>query len=302
MCNLSKRILWLAGLAFAAFALLLGGRATAGSDVGDKAPDFTLKTHDGKSLTLSKLQGQRGAVLVFFATWCPPCMAEVPHVIKLTEQAKDSPVMVYGVNLQQEEGVVKKFVETAKVNYRVLLDSDGAVAKAYDVVGIPTIVAIDGSGVVRYRDHGLPDDIPGLLKTLSEGTNMKTAATAAEPGLRKTAATEQDYEKDGVRFISKETLTAWKESDKSLVIVDVLGKESYDKAHIAGAVHIPYAEVKDKAATLDKNATVVTYCANYKCHASTAAAQALTELGFAHVYDYKGGIKEWKEAGLPVGP
>jgi len=283
-----------------------GGRA---EDQAQIAPDFSLKTHDGKTFQLSKLNGKRGALLVFFATWCPGCMAEVPEVIEFVKTVGEKPVLVYGVNLQQSQDVVDRFVKEKNVNYRILLDQTGEVASKYQVTGIPLLVGIDAAGRVRYLDHGFPKDKQKLIATLSEGVEssevkeepaMKTEAKTL--GLRETASTDKDYVKDGINFISKETLQAWRQSDKSLVVVDVLSKESYDKAHVAGAVHLPYAELKEKAATLDKDATVVVYCANYQCHASTSAAEALTAMGFNHVYDYKGGIKEWKEAGLPVEP
>ena len=131
-------------------------RPPAPPKTGDDAPDFTLKTHDGRSLTLSRLKGQRGVVLVFFATWCEPCMAEVPHVKDFVEATRDKNILVYGVNIDQPLDVVKRFVEDKKVNYRILLDEKGAVAQRYGVYGIPHVTAIDADGVVRYIGHGLP--------------------------------------------------------------------------------------------------------------------------------------------------
>jgi len=144
-----------------------GEDSRGGARPGAKAPDFTLKTHDGRSLTLSKLRGRRGVVLVFFATWCPSCMAEVPRIKEFVAKTKDAPVLVYGVNIKQPERVVDRFVAGHKVNYRILLDSAGEVARKYHVRGIPLIVGIDSDGIVRYRGHGIPRDAAPFVKELT---------------------------------------------------------------------------------------------------------------------------------------
>jgi len=125
--------------------------------VGDEAPDFTLETHDGKSLTFSRLEGHRGAVLVFFATWCEPCMAEVPHVKDFVEATRNKNILVYGVNQDQSLRVVKRFVKDKKINYRVLLDKGNVVAVKYGAYGIPFVVAVDAAGVVRYIGYSIPE-------------------------------------------------------------------------------------------------------------------------------------------------
>jgi peroxiredoxin len=149
-------------------AQLVAFPAARANTVGKPASDFTLKTHDGKSLTLSRLKGKRGAVLVFFATWCPACMAEVPQVKKFVAASRGKKVLVYGVNFRQPQRIVLKFVRDKAVNYRILLDSDGKVAKTYGVRGIPTIIGIDADGVVRYRAHALPKDHDAFIKLLTK--------------------------------------------------------------------------------------------------------------------------------------
>ncbi|MBN2711401.1 MAG: TlpA family protein disulfide reductase [Planctomycetes bacterium] len=145
----------------------------AAPQVGEKAPDFELKTNDGKTLKLSNLNGKRGAVLVFFATWCPSCMAEVPEVKKFVEESKDKNILVYGVNVRQSKEVVDKFVKDKEVNYRVLLDVDGAVAYTYGLIGIPYIVGVNGKGEITYLGHVLPKDRDKFIKDLNEGVESK---------------------------------------------------------------------------------------------------------------------------------
>ena len=283
--------------AFLAAAVLLNftvAGAARANTVGKPASDFTLQTHDGKTLTLSRLKGKRGAVLVFFATWCPACMAEVPQVKQFVKTAEDKNVLVYGVNIRQSKRIVDRFVKEHEVNYRILLDTDAKVAKAYGIRGIPAIIGIDAKGIVKYREHGIPKDTEALIKTLTASLGKTAPPQAKKPQVKR------DYVKDGVRFISKETLSKWMADQDNLLIIDVLSAQSYNQAHIKGAVNIPLQQLEQRAATLDKNRKIVVYCANYQCHASTDAAELLGGLGFKDVSDYKGGIKEWKEAGLPL--
>jgi peroxiredoxin len=161
-------------LALLAAGVLLAGRAgttTAAEPpgVGDEAPDFTLQTPDGRSLTLSRLQEKRGVLLVFFATWCPACRAEVPELKAFVDAARKEPLLVYGVNFRQSAAVVKRFAEENELNYRILLDKEGEVARDYGVHGIPLLVGIDGEGVIRFRDHGLPEDREALVASLVKG-------------------------------------------------------------------------------------------------------------------------------------
>ena len=159
-------------------ALLVAAPAAQATTVGKAAGDFTLKTHDGKSLTLSKLKGKRGVVLVFFATWCAPCIAEVPQVKKFVVESRRRNVLVYGVNVQQPERVVQRFVKDQAVNYRILLDRDAAVARAYGVRGIPTLLGIDGDGIVRFRGHAIPKDHDAFIKLLTKPLPAKAKPSA----------------------------------------------------------------------------------------------------------------------------
>jgi len=84
-------------------------------------------------------------------------------------------------------------------------------------------------------------------------------------------------------------------------LVEVLDEEDYNKEHIKGAMNIPLerigTEAKDK---FDKEDHIVVYCSDFDCSASPTAAKKLDGLGFKNVYDYQGGKKDWKDAGLPM--
>jgi len=90
------------------------------------------------------------------------------------------------------------------------------------------------------------------------------------------------------------------------IVINVLSKEYFDKEHIPGSINIPL-ESKDfleqvKRRIHDKSQDIVVYCAKTECTASEEAAEKLTAAGYENVYDFEGGMKEWREAGHPVEP
>jgi ArsR family transcriptional regulator len=99
--------------------------------------------------------------------------------------------------------------------------------------------------------------------------------------------------------ISKEELARRLVEDPSLQVVNVLDPKQYHLGFIRGSKRIPLSELERRAGELDKSREVIVYCASYDCHASRNAAKKLEALGFC-ARAYEGGIKEWKEAGLPV--
>lgn len=282
----------LAGMAILSLLLVTALPALAEAPkAGEIAPTFSLETHDDKTLNLEKLRGKRGAMLVFFATWCPACMAEVPEIKAFVNETSKEKILVYGVNVRQPKRIVENFVKEKNVNYRILLDSDAEVAKKYGVTGIPYIVAIDANGTIRYTGHQLPKDHKALVKMMTEGIK------AEEPETEKDKAEGKAIE---VPIVDRETLAAWMKSDEKVAIVDVLSPASYHKAHIEGAINIPFNHYESMKHRFPKDGKLVVYCASFECHASTKIAKKLIKDGYTNVYDYAGGIADWLEADLPA--
>ena len=144
------------------------GPAEGAPEAAVAAP-WTLKDVDGKTVSLADYRGQKGVVLVFFATWCPSCMEEVPDLIAFREKYKSRNLEVVAIGVGQPMQVYKRFVAEAKVNYRVVADEDSAVAEKYGVTGIPLILGVDVNGRIVYNDHMLPKDRDGLVKRLETG-------------------------------------------------------------------------------------------------------------------------------------
>jgi len=100
--------------------------------------------------------------------------------------------------------------------------------------------------------------------------------------------------------ISRDELKKWMNENKDLVLIDVLGEQSYEARHLPGTKNVPrgdnfierISEIVD-----DKNRTVVVYCSNFSCQASPAAAADLVGAGYKNVYDYTGGLADWQDGG-----
>lgn len=128
--------------------------AVAGTLVDSQnAPDFTMKDTTGHDVTLSKMRG-KVVLLDFWATWCGPCRAATPHLQALHVKHAKSGLMVVGLNNREEAETVREYEERHKLTYTAGLDADGAVAQAYGVRGLPTLVLVDKAGRVVFRDSG----------------------------------------------------------------------------------------------------------------------------------------------------
>ncbi len=117
------------------------------------APDFTLRTADGRNL---RLQEQRGQVVMvnFWATWCAPCRVEMPHLNKLSDKYRASGFTLLGVNVDDDPRNATSAAAKMGVRFPVLLDADKRVVKMYDVATMPSTVLIDRDGRVRYLHRG----------------------------------------------------------------------------------------------------------------------------------------------------
>jgi len=104
-----------------------------------------------------------------------------------------------------------------------------------------------------------------------------------------------------LRFITIEELLEMMENGEEFKLVDVLTEESYKGGHIPNAINIPLNSLDALAPKhLDKADTIVVYCSDYTCHASTDATRKLLEMGYGKAVDFKAGKKGWRHAGFEL--
>jgi peroxiredoxin len=165
------------------FAVALEDLPTA-PQPGAFAPDFSLTTLDAQTSSLGDLRGQ--AVLInFWATWCPPCRAELPALQAAHERYGDR-VAFLGVDVKESSDSVADFVPQFGLTFPILLDSDGAVSdRLYQVRGIPTTLFLFPDGKVSARHAGplTEADIDHYLAPLVEATDSQPEPSPAGAGL-----------------------------------------------------------------------------------------------------------------------
>lgn len=120
--------------------------------IGEPAPDFTVQDSDRK-VTLSELHGQV-VVLNFWATWCPPCVEEVPSLVRMQEQLKDKGVIVLGVSLDEDENAYRKFLKDYNVNFLTVRDVNQKSNALYGTFKFPETYIIDRNGAMRRKFIG----------------------------------------------------------------------------------------------------------------------------------------------------
>jgi thiol-disulfide isomerase/thioredoxin len=131
-------------------ALSLDGPAAGPAPkVGEVAPDFTLPDLSGEPVGLAGLRG-RPVLVNFWATWCPPCRAEMPDLDEVARESAGSGLTVLAVNLQEDPLTIAGYLRTLGVGgVRPLTDTTGAIFRQYRVSGLPMTVAVDRDGIVR---------------------------------------------------------------------------------------------------------------------------------------------------------
>ena len=125
---------------------------------GDKAPDFTVEMLDGRSVTLSELQG-KPVLLIFWATWCPPCREELSHLQECVIDLFGDKITVLPLSRGEKRETVEGFLDKMGYTFPVGLDGDQSIYKKYASNYIPRCFVINAKGVVEYAGVGYDEEI-----------------------------------------------------------------------------------------------------------------------------------------------
>ena len=125
---------------------------------GDKAPDFTVEMLDGRSVTLSELQG-KPVLLIFWATWCPPCREELSHLQEGVIDLFGDKITVLPISRGEKRETVEGFLDKMGYTFPVGLDGDQSIYKKYASNYIPRCFVINAKGVVEYAGVGYDEEI-----------------------------------------------------------------------------------------------------------------------------------------------
>ena len=119
--------------------------------VGKAAPEFKVKDLKGIEISLEKYRGQV-VLLDFWATWCGPCIAELPNVQKTYQKYKDKKFEIIGISLDRTITQLDNFIKKRELPWVHHWDDGGKIANQYRVTGIPSMFLIDGKGIIRTTD------------------------------------------------------------------------------------------------------------------------------------------------------
>jgi len=128
---------------------------TRPSRIGSAAPDFTVRDSE-RTVTLSQLKGQV-VVLNFWATWCPPCIEEMPSLVQMQQRMKAKGVTVLAVSVDADEKQYRRFLRDHNVSLLSVRDADQKSNELYGTFKFPETYVIDRNGVVRRKFIGAVD-------------------------------------------------------------------------------------------------------------------------------------------------
>ena len=134
--------------------------AGQGLEPGAQAPDFTLTDQNGEMVRLSDYQGKK-VILNFWATWCPPCRAEMPHMQDFHEDNAGGDVEILAVNLTaQDKGdqAIRSFIDEFGLTFAIPMDETGSAAQAYQVRTVPTTFILNTKGEIAQKIVGPMDE------------------------------------------------------------------------------------------------------------------------------------------------
>jgi cytochrome c biogenesis protein CcmG, thiol:disulfide interchange protein DsbE len=136
--------------------------------IGNEAPNFTVQDADRK-VTLADYRG-KVVVLNFWATWCPPCVEEMPSLVQMQQRLKDKGVTVLAVSLDADEGAYRKFLKDHAVNLITVRDPDLKSSDLYGTFKYPETYIIDRNGVLQRKFIGAVNwndpEVVGFLSKL----------------------------------------------------------------------------------------------------------------------------------------
>jgi phosphate/phosphite/phosphonate ABC transporter binding protein len=164
------------------------GRGDLLLNTGDRAPPFAMRDLDRKIFSIRDHAGpkatepKKAIVLVFFATWCKPCMKEIPIIKRVHRSWKGRQVEVIYVGLSQGAKELGPFAKKKKLPWRVVPDSFGLLARRYGASQLPHLFIIDGEGKIAFQHRGIAEDLKTTLDTqLARVTGEKPEAGIEEP-------------------------------------------------------------------------------------------------------------------------
>ncbi len=138
-----------------------------GIEEGQPIPEFSIQAFDGNDYSRATVQG-KPLLLIFWNTWCPVCLKELPLVNRLAEEFGPQGLVILAVNTAINDSEIKARVYVEKYGYQfpIAFDHHFETGQAFGLRGVPTIFLVDAQGIVRYKRSELPEDMEAHFKQL----------------------------------------------------------------------------------------------------------------------------------------
>jgi len=133
--------------------------------LGEQAPDFTLPSLRGETVTFSRLRGDKKAIIFFWATWCPHCRQALKELNAETETILQKGIQIVLVDLGESARQVSNYVLANKIKSDILLDEESSLSRPYALMGIPTFVFVDEKGIVTGVEHSMPLNVEEVFRS-----------------------------------------------------------------------------------------------------------------------------------------
>tara|TARA_R110001592_G_scaffold76227_1_gene230215 strand:+ start:1578 stop:2042 length:465 start_codon:yes stop_codon:yes gene_type:complete len=141
-----------------------------------EVPEFTIRTIDDEVISSKNELGKRPTYIVFWATWCPSCLREIPNIKVINEKYGDDIMLVavnidrthfwYKLTTSESKQPVREYLKKQGIDYKVALDDENILSSLFNVRGTPTQILIDKKGIVRQIFHLMPSDIISTIDQL----------------------------------------------------------------------------------------------------------------------------------------
>lgn len=197
----------------AVLALSTGGLAPGTARAGEKAsvPNFVLKNLDGKDVSLEALRAKGPVILDFWATWCKPCLRELPHVEDLRKEYGEQGLQVVAISIDDTRSLpkVKSYVKTHRYGFEVLLDTNKRTLRLLQGSNVPYLIVVAPTGENLYTHSGYRDgDEKDLGKVVEEAMAEFAPPPPAEGEVESEAEAEDAMEgamEDAVEEVGEES-------------------------------------------------------------------------------------------------
>jgi thiol-disulfide isomerase/thioredoxin len=137
--------------------------------VSNSLPAIPLTTTDGKPQLLDDARAHRPALINFWASWCDPCVQELPALSRLAAEAPAHGVVVIGVDVGEKHGKVADFISWHKLSYVTFVDEEFALVDALGVHSVPTTLVVDKDGHIIHHGNALDQAALAALSTVADG-------------------------------------------------------------------------------------------------------------------------------------